>query len=555
MKIVSIAILSLGLAAFGASADNNFVTTLPVKAAGGQSAFTMPRAGWARFGQIALPQVTVRGPGGEHTVKSSAGAAQMYLAPGDYTVDVAGAEVKLVPTLMFCSMSGKFGDDEPVFIPEIKNYSGRSGMFLYNWNYLRLDILEPFNLLVLGSPWHDDLKAWSEEGRRIVRMGPVAEKGAESLARWNQLSVEKGLDGIIPDEFIIPSGRKDASDASLGYARPGRGFDAETLKAIGEWKKAHPDQTFYAWLGVPWNAESADLKPLYDAVAAADGMIAWESYGFSRDCEGELNSRYLSRASGFAKLGGGNLNRFIVCPGTYEFIENNANVDFKVWLDQQLNTVANHPDFAGTGGIGMWIAYYTDPEILRWFSALVKHYGIDGEKTMLSDRYGYKLRPGIVKHAEWESLDAWNPVGAVELVDKKDTGVPDSYYPRSRQNMLRMTRTPGALNSVAQTLGGLEPGKLYALTVLVTNPDTADKVTYGLDVKLENAEIVNSRMRWMNDFIKRDKPVWNAYKIVFRAGDKPVKLILSESDDAAKARPATLLIDSIQVTPYFTEHN
>ena len=201
MKIVSIAILSLGLAAFGAFADNNLVTTLPVKSAGDQSAFAMPRAGWARVDHVVAPQMTVRGPGGEQTVKSSRGAAQIYLAPGDYTVDVAQAGVKLVPTLMFCSMSGKFGTDEAVFIPEDRNYSGHSGMFLYNWNYLRQNILEPFNLLVLGPARHDDLKAWSGEGRRIVRMAPVAATGAENLARWNRVSAEPGLDGIIPDEI------------------------------------------------------------------------------------------------------------------------------------------------------------------------------------------------------------------------------------------------------------------------------------------------------------------------------------------------------------------
>ncbi len=535
-----------------AFADNNIVTTLPVTAKGTESSFVLPRDGWVRLSGLTQDTVKLQADGREQIVKTRNGAAFARLAAGTYTVDAAGIQARRVGENMYCSMDGKFGTDEMVYIPDNNQYSGRSGMFLYNWNYLRKNILDPFPLLLHNSSYNDDVRNWQAEGRRVIRRSTLLDTAEKTLALWNQRASEPGLNGIIPDEFVIPSGRKSATDAALGYANRGIGFQPDVLEAIPEWSKNHPGQVFYAWLGVPWNAENADLAPLHKALSAVGGMIAWESYTFGRSFENELSDRYLRRAAGFKKFDG-DMRRFIVCPATFEYADNNVNIDFKVWLDQQLNLVATHPDFKGTGGIGMWIAYYTDPEILQWYSKLVKHYGIDGEKTMLSDQYGFKLKPGLLKDAEWQTLDNWNPSGSLKLVAKADSGLPNSpYFPRSSVNFLQMKRTAGGRNSVAQTLDQLEPGKLYSVEILMTNPAVEDKTTYDIEVALENAEVISDVLRWMPDFISR-KPVYNARKIVFRAGDKPVKLVLRETATTTPGVPDTVLIDAVRVTPYFAQ--
>ena len=70
---------------------------------------------------------------------------------------------------MYCSMDGNFNTDVPVVIPVNAQMSGRAGMFLYNWNYLDRNILEPFPVLLLNSRHTPEIKLWREQGRKIIR--------------------------------------------------------------------------------------------------------------------------------------------------------------------------------------------------------------------------------------------------------------------------------------------------------------------------------------------------------------------------------------------------
>ena len=63
----------------------------------------------------------------------------------------------------------------------------------------------------------------------------------------------------------------------------------------------------------------------------------------------------------------------------------------------------------GLGCIGNWGSYYGDMEMYRWSMALLRHYAVEGRTEMLSERYGYRYRPGLLANGDFRgSLKGWS---------------------------------------------------------------------------------------------------------------------------------------------------
>ena len=532
------------------AADNNIVSSLKLTCDNNKSSFVLAQDGWVRIEGKLPASITFDGPGShDFTVQSRRGnSATAFLPAASYTVNAALSSARRIGNNMYCSMDGKFNTDTMVVIPTNARMSGRAGMFLYNWNYLDKNILDPFPVLLLNSTHTKEIKHWRAQGRKVIRRTTILPKADKTLELWNKIAAEPEIDGIIPDEFVIPSGRKSSADSVLGYSNPGIGFAPENLQNITTWSKLHPSMRFWAWLGIPWNALNSDVEPLIKALRSNGGYVAWESYAFGRDCERELQTRYLNRAAGFKNLPGG-MSNFVVCPGTFEHIDNNWGIDFKVWLDMQLHTVATHPDFKDTAGIGMWIAYYTDPELLRWYSTLVKHYAVDGKREMLSKQYGFKLQPGLVKSPNWENLDCWQLTGDAKLVPVKESQLKISpYMPKTTVNLLQLTAKNGATASASQQINGLTPQKVYNLEVAVVDPkQDGSEIVYPFAVEIDNAQVLDTMQRQVTNFLYQRKPVYNVYKIRFRANSSQARIVLKQTDNAS----GSLLVDAVRITPAF----
>ena len=549
MNIKNVLLAVTAAACFSLAADNNIVTTLKISQSQDKSTFTLPKTGWVRVEGDLAETVRFDGEGNNDiTVRSRSNSATAFLNAGTYSVNAKLTSARRIGTNMYCSMDGKYNTDEMVVIPVNARMSGRAGMFLYNWNYLDKNILDPFPVLLLNAPHTQEIKTWRAQGRKIIRRTTILPKADETLELWNKVASEVEIDGIIPDEFVIPSGRKSAVDSTLGYSNPGIGFGKENLQNIPVWSKEHSAMRFWAWLGIPWNALNSDVEPLVKALRVHGGYIAWESYAFGRNWEKELQTRYLNRAAGFKDQEGG-MENFVICPGTFEHIDNNWALDFKVWLDMQLHTVATHPDFKGSAGIGMWIAYYTDPEILRWYSALVKHYAVDGNREILSKQYGFELIPGLVKSPNWENLDPWKTTGDAKLLPVKDSGLKISpYMPKTTANLLQLTARSGETSSASQTIKGLTPQKLYSLEVIAVDPQNeGSEIIYPLAVEISDSEILHRTTRQLTNFIYSKKPTYNVHKICFRATASEVQISLKLTSGTQDK----LLIDSVRLTPYF----
>ncbi|MBQ3097511.1 MAG: hypothetical protein IJC66_05080, partial [Kiritimatiellae bacterium] len=98
-------------------------------------------------------------------------------------------------------------------------------------------------------------------------------------------------------------------------------------------------------------------------------------------------------------------------------------VDYKHYLDMQMNYMANDPAFKGLACTGYWGSYYGDHEMHRWSMALLRHYCIEGRTDMLSARYGFKYIPGILKNGDFRgSFSSWKVSGNVRLDEAPGLG-------------------------------------------------------------------------------------------------------------------------------------
>ena len=85
-------------------------------------------------------------------------------------------------------------------------------------------------------------------------------------------------------------------------------------------------------------------------------------------------------------------------------LEHDPAVDFKYFLDMQVNLIANSPDFKDLATTGYWGTYYGDEEMVRWSFKLMRHYAVEGRKDMLSARYGFTYNPGFIKNPDFAEV-------------------------------------------------------------------------------------------------------------------------------------------------------
>ena len=140
--------------------------------------------------------------------------------------------------------------------------------------------------------------------------------------------------------------------------------------------------------------------------------------------------------------------------------------------------------------------------------------------------------------------------GDAVLLDKKSTVLKQGYLPYTSKNFLKISVNGETVSAASQTLQNLQPGKLYMVKTRYCTPDKPEKSDIAVTITLDNAEVVSDELRYLQDFTRRSPHVWNARKIVFRAGDKPVKLTIAGKKGSA---PATVLVDMVQAAPYFAE--
>lgn len=183
-------------------------------------------------------------------------------------------------------------------------------------------------------------------------------------------------------------------------------------------------------------------------------------------------------------------------------------VDWKYYADMQFNLLATDPDFDGLGVIGVYGLTYSDRDIVRWLFALVRHYCLEGETSMLSARHGFRYRPGIIDNGDFrKSFAGWEVSGPVERKTIRklgqsaearhwdDDGTGDAFA--------ALTKRPGEVARISHALRGLVPGRQYALDVVVFDVRDAETGTFRpsrfpVTVGLDPRTAVDAARSWVH---------------------------------------------------------
>ena len=243
-------------------------------------------------------------------------------------------------------------------------------------------------------------------------------------------------------------------------------------------------------------------------------------------------------------------------------LDNDPEVDYKYYLDMQVNLIANSPDFKNLATTGYWGTYYGDEEMVRWSFMLMRHYAVEGHRDMLSERYGLKYKPGFLSNGDFsDGTNHWICKPAVQgsISTKKIPGYGTNSQGRlgrvgAGDTVCIMTRNGNKPNNISQTAHGLEVGKAYCLQFVTADYNDAigkkyNPRKYGIDVKLDGAEILPDKGYVHIDKRKKNSDVGkiNLNRIIFHA-TAPTLVVTFDDEKAIKGEK--LMINYVQLKPY-----
>lgn len=145
-------------------------------------------------------------------------------------------------------------------------------------------------------------------------------------------------------------------------------------------------------------------------------------------------------------------------------------VDYKYYLDMQMQLLATHPRLKDVAMTGYWGSYYDDEELYRWSMRLLRHYCVEGRTEMLSQSYGYRYSPGHLSNCDFaEGLKGWTAAPADALRADRFAGYGSNSQRRwggdggAGDTFCVFKRGAGGPSTLTQTATGLTPGKVYTL--------------------------------------------------------------------------------------------
>ncbi|HEV8069417.1 MAG TPA: hypothetical protein VGP76_16880 [Planctomycetaceae bacterium] len=394
--------------------------------------------------------------------------------------------VKAIPELIHSGLG---------YDPAIKSFGH------YDMAFLERDILPNVTTLIvphnikLPQPMIDD---WHRQGKRFIAevgVSSTANTADEHAAYWSGLlDTVPFADGIIIDEFIInrPSSRTARTPRNPPAGSPRSSRRAEEQEKYQAYEKAlkqlransrHKDKRVYAYFGGSGNTLNEEIiGPTFIRTIRECGYrIALERYIFERSSEERSRDALRLFVEGIADWNAREpgVNRdMIVTFGLFSMppggINKLPNVDYHVWMDQQMHVAANDPLMAGISGLNWWTTLLADEETVRFVGKLYRHYAIEGKTEMLTHDPLFLTH---LQNADFERGTAdWNlhaaEAGSIQAKSFPRYGRIEMRYmglgrPPDPEHIgdtfLWMKRSAKGPNTFSQTAKNLEPGRWYTL--------------------------------------------------------------------------------------------
>ena len=582
---------------------NNFVLELASGPAAvkPEHSFTNPREGWIyvaadRGSDRGLPVARVRGkdssfdaslalediPGGRHE-------AMCYLPAGEYRLTLTGAGgqfvVRSVPHIMMTEYNNNLRSlayhnlmpDEEERFRDVHNLVMENFARHYRDDAMATPVPTEADL--------ERIEAWSKRGRGHITNNPIPgiaprhgkktiPEADRSYEFWRNSYGMKHMQGIAADEFgyglegehphWVDALKRLAADRAEGQAFPKLfaycGASLHSFKPARELISTIIDTSNVFALEI-YLEETSDLASAKVRMLQllARGIDSWR-----KDVPTPLRQMLVTLS---------NCSKASCSNDRYPW------VDYKVFLELQLQLLACDPRLDGLGGVTGWVNRYSDEETLRWWGELLRRYCIEGGTSPLYREAGYTYALTHVRNPEFmEGLDGWE-ASAVEPGSVRvetmpwygtNRGMHNYVYVYGVGDSFAVLRTvTGQPNELRQAIRGLTPGKTYAARVISSDYTDLRRgkgkskklpfsvVVEGADLVPEKCDLdvrLTHRGITMEPFAETgERPLINYHTVVFRATASEAKLVLRDRGPNGEAAEAgrELLVNFVEVQPYF----
>jgi len=549
--------------------NNLVIELLDVKQPGSATNFVNPRDGWVYIASTVNGDVHL-------SIDGSAletGEAMRKLTAGEHTITIqsdSGAKlsrliVRAIPQMLFDSIGYRPS-------PWLKCY-GPS-----NWDFFaKAGIMDVHNVLVERAALDENVehsRRWRARGKHIIYAGFIdrytpKHKQITADSLFNYLIKRPGFsrddrDGMLMSEFD-----------GMGYPN---GFDSYPIfEEVSSRMAGHTDK--------PWNLYgkfmylNSKTAALFSKLIENGGMFGEEIYMQEKPTElgakQYLNAMVRQRILRYQAIKPG-CNSGLTAVLAYmtiptETVNVDPNANYKVFMDMQMNMLANDPVFSQLGGV-MWYhsAYVTD-ENLQWSAKLLRHYCIEGRRDMLS-KDPYQLKH--ITNADFRrGSDGWDLVPAEKgsLLSKlvRGFGRSQGRYPRSTMgdDALWTKRSAVAPNRFSQRITHLQPGRLYSVKLITADyhdltKGANTKKRHVMNIALQGVDILPDRSieelftRGGGSYAKEDRASnrWLTYRqIFFRARSNEANLTIidwANSTEPGGPIGQELVHNFVEVEPY-----
>lgn len=452
--------------------------------------------------------------------------AMRYVTKGTHAIRVEGKgefnleklEVRAIPELIHCGLG---------FDSQIKGYGH------YDMDFLKPDILPNVTTLIVPSNIklsESVIEDWHRQGKKFVAevgINSQAKTAEEHFNFWNSFYDRAPfLDGIIINEFIV--NRPVAEWAELTPERLARmERERQLYEVYGEAiKKMHADarhknKMLYAYVGGSGKKLNQEIigTNCIQTVVDCGYRVAPERY--LHEMSREKGSKdalqlFVDGITDWQSKTRGIMKQMVIAFGLFSMppggINKQPNVDYHVWMDQQMNVVANHPAMSGLGGLEWWTSTLADEETVRFVGKLYRHYGIEGKIEMLTKDPLFlphiqnadfeKGTEGWTLHPAEQGTIAAKSFPRYGRIEGRFMGLGRPADPEHiGDTFLWMRRSEKGPNTFSQTIRGLEPGRLYSMKMFscdyddLVNPKAKkpEEIKTSASVRIDGVEIDSKR--------------------------------------------------------------
>ncbi len=559
---------------------NNLVSELlevsSISKPGRALTFTRPQPGWVFVsltgqgnGKVTVTldrgsptaAVMIDGPPGGRT-----GEAMRFVGKGPHKIYVEcngkiivdKLVVKAIPELIHCGLG---------FDPQIKSYGQ------YDMGFLGKDVLPNVTTLIVpnGIKLSQSLvNDWHQQGKIFVAEVGINAQGktAEDHSKyWTSfLDNSPFIDGIIIDEFIVNN----------PATRPGVPLSEERQKRMAEEQQRYQtygeavrqvrnnarykDKQVYAYFGGSGKKLNQEVvgTNFVRTLLDCNYRVALERYLHEMSSEKgskEALQLFIDGIADWEAKEPGVKSRMVIAFGLFSMpsggLNKQPNVDYHVWMDQQMNIVANHPVMAGISGLEWWTSVLADEETVRFVGRLYRHYAIEGKTEMLTRDPLFLTH---IQDADFENgTEGWtlHPAenGSIEVkrfprygrIEGRFMGLGRPADPEHiGDTYLWMKRSEKGPNTFSQTIKDLEPGRLYSMKMFscdhndLVNPkakklEEAEKFVGSVVIDGVEIDTKRSFTEMYASSPEPRIPVWITYHWkVFKARGTTASLVVSD---------------------------